>query len=89
MGGLQLNVTAILTIEQIKQVSQALSHETPSVVSVFAGRIADTGRDPMPIMKKRLTIMKSNKKAELYGEHKGITESCAGRVMRMPYYYNN
>jgi len=65
MDGLQLNVTAILTIEQIKQVSQALSHETPSVVSVFAGRIADTGRDPMPIMKEAATIMKSNKKAEL------------------------
>jgi len=65
MDGLKLNVTAILTIEQIKQVSQALSHETPSVVSVFAGRIADTGRDPMPIMKEAVTIMKSNKKAEL------------------------
>jgi transaldolase len=43
--GLKLNVTAILTTEQVKQVSLALSHATPSIVSVFAGRIADTGRD--------------------------------------------
>lgn len=65
MDGLKLNVTAILTIEQVKQVSQALSPATPSVVSVFAGRIADTGRDPMPIMKEAVSILKSNKKAEL------------------------
>jgi transaldolase len=65
MDGLQLNVTAILTIEQVKQVSNALSPATPSVVSVFAGRIADTGRDPVPIMKEAVSILKSNKKAEL------------------------
>ncbi len=65
MDRLQLNVTAILTIEQVKLVSQALSPATPSVVSVFAGRIADTGRDPMPIMKEAVNILKSNKKAEL------------------------
>lgn len=63
--GLKLNVTAILTTEQVKQVSQTLSSSTPSIVSVFAGRIADTGRDPMPIMKESVGIMKSNTKAEL------------------------
>ncbi len=63
--GLQLNVTAILTVEQIKQVSRALSPATPSIVSVFAGRIADTGRDPVPIMKEAVGILKSNAKSEL------------------------
>ncbi len=63
--GLKLNVTAILTIEQVKQVSRALSPSTPSIISIFAGRIADTGRDPMPIMKEAFSILKSNPKAEL------------------------
>lgn len=63
--GLKLNVTAILTLEQVKQVSRALSPSTPSIVSVFAGRIADTGRDPMPIMKEAVGVLKSNTKSEL------------------------
>lgn len=63
--GMQLNITAILTIEQVKQVSQVLSPSTPSIVSVFAGRIADTGRDPVPIMTEAASILKSNPKAEL------------------------
>lgn len=63
--GLKLNVTAILTLDQVKTVAKALSPDTPSVVSVFAGRIADTGRDPMPIMKDAVNILKPLPKAEL------------------------
>ena len=63
--GLKLNVTAILTVDQVKTVAKGLSHTTPSIVSVFAGRIADTGVDPMPIMKESVKILKSNPKAEL------------------------
>lgn len=63
--GLKLNVTAILTVDQVKTVAKALSPTTPSIVSVFAGRIADTGVDPMPIMKESVKILKSNPKAEL------------------------
>jgi transaldolase len=63
--GLRLNVTAILTVDQVKTVAKALSPTTPSIVSVFAGRIADTGVDPMPIMKESVKILKSNPKAEL------------------------
>jgi transaldolase len=63
--GLKLNVTALLAVEQVKTVAKALSPATPSIVSVFAGRIADTGVDPMPIMKKSVKILKSNPKAEL------------------------
>ncbi len=63
--GLNLNVTAILTADQVKTVSQALSPDTPSIVSVFAGRIADTGVDPIPIMKESAKILKVCPKAEL------------------------
>lgn len=63
--GLKLNVTAILDLEQVKTVANALSPNTPSIVSVFAGRIADTGRDPIPIMKDAVDVLKSNPKAEL------------------------
>lgn len=64
-NGLKLNVTAILTLDQVKMVAKALSPDTPSIVSVFAGRIADTGRDPIPIMKDSVSVLKSNPKAEL------------------------
>ena len=47
---MKLNVTAILTLEQVRDVAGALAGGAPAVVSVFAGRIADTGRDPVPIM---------------------------------------
>jgi transaldolase len=63
--GLKLNVTALLTVDQVKTVAKALSPATPSIVSVFAGRIADTGVDPMPIMKESVKVLKSNSKAEL------------------------
>jgi transaldolase len=63
--GLRLNVTAILTVEQVKTVADALSQSTPSIVSVFAGRIADTGRDPIETMKTAKKILESNKNAEL------------------------
>jgi transaldolase len=63
--GLKLNVTAILTVDQVKTVAMALSPSTPSIVSVFAGRIADTGVDPIPIMKESVKILKLNPQAEL------------------------
>lgn len=63
--GYKLNVTAILTTEQVNIVCDALDHETPAIVSVFAGRIADTGVDPMPIMRESLEILRKKPKAEL------------------------
>lgn len=63
--GLKLNVTAILTLDQVKTVAKALSPDTPSIVSVFAGRIADTGKDPMPIMKDAVKVLKPLPKTEL------------------------
>jgi transaldolase len=64
-NGMQLNITAILTLEQVEAVSKVISHDTRTIVSVFAGRIADTGRDPIPYMKKASEILSDNKNAEL------------------------
>jgi transaldolase len=64
-AGVQLNVTALLTLEQVRQVTERLSAETPAIISVFAGRIADTGRDPIPIMAEAVTVMRSKPKAQL------------------------
>ncbi len=61
----QLNITAILTLAQVRDVAAALNPEVPSVVSVFAGRIADTGVDPMPLMRAAGAMLESQPKAEL------------------------
>ncbi|HVY39476.1 MAG TPA: transaldolase [Polyangia bacterium] len=58
-AGVKLNVTAICTLEQVRDVARALAGGAPSVVSVFAGRIADTGRDPIPLMKESLQICRA------------------------------
>lgn len=63
--GVMLNVTAILSLSQVRVVTEALHYETPAIVSVFAGRVADTGIDPMPLMSEALTILSEKPKAEL------------------------
>lgn len=64
-AGIKLNVTAIMTLDQVSRVGAALAENVPAVVSVFAGRIADTGRDPVPHMAKALELLKNRPKAEL------------------------
>jgi transaldolase len=54
---IRLNVTAVMTLTQVRDVSSALGDSAPSFISVFAGRIADTGRDPVPLMGEALTAM--------------------------------
>jgi transaldolase len=61
----RLNVTAIMTLGQVKEVHNALGSQTPSIISVFAGRIADTGRDPIPLMTAALEIMHASPNQEL------------------------
>ncbi len=61
----KLNITAVMTLDQIKHVMQNISSHTPSFISVFAGRIADTGNDPMPVMAAAVELMKTTPKAEL------------------------
>ena len=63
--GVKLNVTAILSEKQIADVASALNPSVPSVVSIFAGRIADTGRDPMPIMRASHELLRAQPKAEI------------------------
>jgi len=62
---IKVNVTAIFTVEQVREVVDALKSGTPAVVSVFAGRIADTGVDPMPIMQEALAICREKEGVEL------------------------
>ncbi|MBV9978745.1 transaldolase family protein, partial [Bradyrhizobium sp.] len=64
-AGVKLNVTAIMTLEQVKDVGEALDPAVPAVVSVFAGRVADTGRDPIPHMAEALELLRDRPKAEL------------------------
>jgi len=63
--GVKLNVTAIMTLDQVKAVVDSLSPDVPSYVSVFAGRVADTGCDPVPHMVKAMELLKPNPKAEM------------------------
>jgi len=63
--GVKLNITAILTREQVQGVAKAVKRDVPCVVSVFAGRVADTGVDPMPLMKDSLQILRDLPQAEL------------------------
>ncbi len=64
-ASVHLNVTAILTLEQVQNVADALKDGPDSIVSVFAGRIADTGVDPVPVMQEALTLLEVAPKAEL------------------------
>ena len=61
----KLNVTAIMTLAQVRQTVAALNPATPSYVSVFAGRIADTGLDPQPLMLEAVKMLEANANAQL------------------------
>jgi transaldolase len=63
--GVALNVTALMTLDQVQRITDCLAADTPAIISVFAGRIADTGIDPVPIMAKAVEIMKAKPKSEL------------------------
>jgi transaldolase len=63
--GVKLNITALLTLAQVRDTAVALNPAVPSVVSVFAGRAADTGVDPMPMMRACATLLEDMPKAEL------------------------
>jgi transaldolase len=64
-AGIKLNVTAVFTLEQVRDIVAALDPKTPAFVSVFAGRIADTGRDPMPLMAAAHALVRLHPHAEL------------------------
>lgn len=63
--GIVVNVTAIMTVEQVRRVAESLAPDTPAIVSVFAGRVADTGIDPVPLMTEALAVLRERPRAEL------------------------
>jgi transaldolase len=64
-AGVKLNVTALMTLEQVREVSAALAAAPHAYVSVFAGRIADTGRDPVPLMAAAVELLRPYPQLEL------------------------
>jgi len=63
--GIKLNITAVYTYEQTQKIFKCLNKKTRSIISIFAGRMADKGKDPLPIFKKSITLVKKNKKIEI------------------------
>jgi len=63
--GIKLNITAVYTFEQTKKIYKSLNKKTKSIISIFAGRMADKGKDPLPIFKKSISLTKKNKNIEI------------------------
>lgn len=64
-AGVVLNVTAITTLDQVTRIAEVLAPATPAIVSVFAGRVADTGADPVPLMREAARVLQARPRAEL------------------------
>jgi len=64
-AGVKLNVTALMTLDQVRDVIKQVSPDVPCCISVFAGRVADTGRDPLPLMTAAVELLRSAPKADL------------------------
>ena len=62
---IKLNITAVYTFEQVKKIYKQLNKKTKSIISIFAGRMADKGKDPLPIFKKSISLTKKNKNIEI------------------------
>ena len=63
--GIKLNITAVYTFEQTRKIFKELNKKTKSIISIFAGRMADKGKDPLPIFKKSLSLTKKYKNIEI------------------------
>ena len=63
--GIKLNITAVYTFQQTQMIYKKLSKKTKSIISIFAGRMADRGKDPLPIFKKSISLTKKNKNIEI------------------------
>jgi transaldolase len=64
-AGIRVNVTALLTLDQLRKASECLAEGPPAKISVFAGRIADTGRDPVPLMAAAVELLRPYPNLEL------------------------
>jgi len=65
LKGIKLNITAIYSFEQVKKIFKCLDKKTKSIISIFAGRMADKGKDPLPIFKKSISLFKKHKNIEV------------------------
>ncbi len=65
LKGIKLNITAIYSFEQVKKIFKCLDKKTKSIISIFAGRMADKGKDPLPIFKKSISLVKKHKNIEV------------------------
>ncbi len=89
--GVKLNITALLTLGQVRGTAAVLNRDVPSVVSVFAGRIADTGIDPMPMMRASAALLEDQPKAELlWASTREVlnifqAEECGCRIITVPH----
>ena len=63
--GIKLNITAVYTFEQTEKIFKKLNKKTKSIISIFAGRMADRGKDPLPIFKKSISLTKKHKNIEI------------------------
>ena len=63
--GIKLNITAVYTYKQVADIVKSLDKNTKSIISIFAGRMADTGKDPIPIFKKSINLTKKHKNIEI------------------------
>lgn len=87
--GIKLNVTAIMTMQQVHNVLDVISHDTQSIISVFAGRIADTGRDPYLIMKDAVDYLAGSKSYLLWASCREVlnifqAEECGCDIITVP-----
>ncbi len=65
MQGIKLNITAVYTVDQTKKILKCLNKKTRTIISIFAGRMADKGKDPVPIFKKSIFLSRRNKNVEI------------------------
>jgi len=62
---IKLNITAVYTVAQVKKINRCLDNKTKSIISIFSGRMADAGKDPVPIIKKAVQMTRSKNKVEI------------------------
>tara|TARA_B100001113_G_scaffold352293_1_gene353313 strand:- start:4528 stop:5244 length:717 start_codon:yes stop_codon:yes gene_type:complete len=88
--GVKLNITAIMTMEQVEGVVSSLNKDVPAFISIFAGRIADTGRDPMPLMKDSVNLANEKPLSEiLWASTREVynifqAEQCGCQIITVP-----
>ena len=63
--GIKLNITAVYTLQQVKKINSCLNNKTNSIISIFSGRMADVGKDPIPIVKKAILVTKNKRKVQI------------------------